>query len=388
MHIHDLLIVGAGPVGLALARALADSGLDIALVDAREAGASGDDPRVLALAHGTRLTLNTLGAWRDLRATPIHSIHISQHGGFGRTLIEATEHGIDALGHVTSAGALAARLDTGLDHHAVRRYHHSRVTRFDAHRDWIEARIERDGDTDDIGGLLLRARLVACAEGGLDRADGSIVARHYGQHAVIALADCPHGHGNRAYERFTPNGPLALLPHGTGFAVVHVVPSGDVDALLELDEPDYRRLLQACIGTRVSLGTISQRLSYPLGLRYRPHPVAPRMVWLGNAAQTLHPVAGQGFNLALRDVRTLATTLLEHPDADPGATDTLARYRAQRTLDRDATILFTDTLVRVFSNDHPLLKPLRGAALLGLDLFAPLRKLVARRMMFGARAWP
>ena len=131
---------------------------------------------------------------------------------------------------------------------------------------------------------------------------------------------------------------------------------------------------------------MTPRTAFPLGLRYRDTTTEPRRVWLGNAAQTLHPVAGQGYNLALRDVCELARTL--GGEVDPGAAGVLQRYTARRSVDRRATIGFTDTLVRLFSNDLAPLRHARGAGLLALDLFPPLRRFVANRMIFGARAWP
>lgn len=383
MHTHDLLIVGAGPVGLALACALRKSGLDIVLVDARSAQASATDPRVLAFAHGTRLTLQNLGAWQGLETTPIRSIHVSQQGGFGRALIQATDHGLDALGHVGSAGALAKRLGEVATHPSLEVRDHTRVTGIAAHEDHVEARLEHASD----GSSTLRARLVACAEGGLADGNADIVERDYQQHAIIAHVECPRGHEHRAYERFTCEGPLALLPHGRGFALVHVLSPENAASALALGPEEYRDRLQAIIGSRVMLGRVSERLRYPLSLRYRRQTTGPRVVWLGNAAQTLHPVAGQGFNLALRDVHALAGTLNEHA-GDPGSSAALAAFTERRKLDRSGTIFFTDSLVRLFSNANPLLKHARGAGLFALDVCPPLRDFVARRMMFGARAWP
>lgn len=383
MRTHDLLVVGAGPAGLALACALRDSGLDIVLVDARSAHASAADPRVLALAHGSSLTLRNLGVWQGLETTPIRSIHVSQQGGFGRTMIRAEDHGLDALGHVGPAGALARRLGEVAAQSRCEVRDHTRLDRLVAHHDHVEAHLEHASD----GPSILRARLVACAEGGLTDQDADIVARDYRQHAIIAHVDCPLGHDHRAYERFTREGPLALLPHERGFALVHVLAPENAAAMLELDAEQYRDRLQAIIGSRVTLGRVEQRLCYPLGLRYRQQPAGERTVWLGNAAQTLHPVAGQGFNLALRDVHALASILMERA-GDPGAPATLAAFAAQRRLDRRGTILFTDSLVRLFSNDNPLLGQARAAGLFALDVCPSLRDFVARRMMFGARAWP
>jgi 2-octaprenyl-6-methoxyphenol hydroxylase len=233
----------------------------------------------------------------------------------------------------------------------------------------------------------LSARLVACAEGALTGAMQDVVERDYDQHAIIARVTPEGGHGNLAFERFTPSGPIALLPCVKDYALVHVVPPQTADALLELDDASYLAHLQARFGSRVRLSAVTGRLRFPLGLRYRREPTGQRTVWLGNAAQTLHPVAGQGFNLALRDVHALAETLMNHP-GDPGSAATLAAYAGTRKLDRSGTIHFTDALVRLFSNDAEPLRHLRGAGLFALDVLPPLRHFIARRMMFGARAWP
>ncbi len=383
MHTHDLLIVGAGPVGLARARPRRDSGLGIGGVGARSGQARAPHPPVVAQAHGTRLTLQNLGAWHGLETTPIQSIHVSQQGGFGRTLIRASDYGLDALGHVGSAGTLAGRLREVAAHDRLEVREHTRVAAITAHQDHVEVRLEHASD----GPASLRAKLVACAEGGLADSAADIVERDYRQHAIIAHVDCPQGHQHRAYERFTREGPVALLPHGPGLALVHVSSPENASVLLELDTDTYRDRLQQVIGGRVLLGTIGDRLRYPLGLRYRKQITGERTVWLGNAAQTLHPVAGQGFNLALRDVHALACTLNEHP-GDPGHPTTLADFAGRRKLDRNGTIFFTDSLVRLFSNDNPLLSHARGAGLFALDVCPPLRDFVARRMIFGARAWP
>ncbi len=378
---HDLLIVGAGPVGMALALALRDAGLDIALVDARRRGAARHDPRVLALAEGSRQTLQRLGVWQRIEGTPIGSIHVSQCGGFGRTRIEAADYRVDALGHVVRAGDLATALDDALAAAGIAVVDGSRVAGLQAGDEDVAVSLD--------GGAVLRARLVACAEGGVADDEPGVARRDYDQHALISLAMPCRAHGGLAYERFTPHGPLALLPCGERYAIVHGTSPAEAERLLALDDDRYMAELERCMAGRLRFARVEQRLRFPLGLRYRSDPVGERCVWLGNAAQTLHPVAGQGFNLALRDVWALATTLRRAlPDGDIGAPATLARYRRARRLDRAATIGITDTLVRLFSNDSALLRPLRGAGLLALDACPPLRGLLARRMMFGARAWP
>lgn len=380
---RDVLIVGAGPVGLALALALRDSGLAVTLADARSRDAVQQDQRVLALAQGTRLTLEQMGAWPAAAATPISTIHISQQGGFGRTRLRAEDYELPALGYVLPAGALTGTLRAAVDAAGIEVLDETKVSTLATDTAEVIATL----DDAHAGIRRLSARLVACAEGALTGAIQDVIERDYDQHAIIAHVTPDGGHRNVAFERFTPSGPIALLPCGKNYALVHVVPPQTADALLELDDAKYLAHLQACFGGRVRLSAVTGRLRFPLGLRYRRTPTGQRTVWLGNAAQTLHPVAGQGFNLALRDVHALADTLMKHP-GDPGNPATLAAYARARKLDRSSTIHFTDALVRLFSNDSGPLRHLRGAGLFALDMLPPLRHFIARRMMFGARAWP
>ncbi|PLX76544.1 MAG: 2-octaprenyl-6-methoxyphenyl hydroxylase [Azoarcus sp.] len=381
MQRHDLLIVGAGPVGLALALFLKDAGLDIILADARAAHAAAEDPRILALAHGTRLSLEQLGVWQGLPATPIKTIHISQQGSFGRAMLHAADYDIPALGHVMPAGALAGALRRKVDEAGIPVLDGTEVSHLAPGADDVIASLKGQHAG------TLSVRLAACAEGGMNAGDDDMVEHDYHQHALISQVAVTGGHHNTAFERFTSAGPAALLPCAQGFAVVHVVAADAADSLLELDDHTYLARLQAIFGHRVSLTAVTDRLRYPLLLRYRKTPVGQRTVWLGNAAQTMHPVAGQGFNLALRDVRAFADLLIERGD-DPGNTALLGEYGSTRGLDRLGTIRFTDSLVRLFSNDIAPLRHARGAGLFALDLCPPLRHFVAKRMMFGARAWP
>ncbi len=353
-----VLIVGGGPAGMALALALRHGGVNSRIVDARPRGAAKDDARILALSHGSRLILETLGVWGDIAHTPIETIHVSHAGGLGRTLIRATEEHVPALGYVLAAGDLAAALDAAVADAAIEFADNTTAC--------------RDPDMP----------LIVHAEGRIGEND-DIRSHDYGQHAVICTARGAAPHGRIAWERFTPAGPVALLPCKDAYAVVFTCPADDSARIAALDDAGFLALLQERFGSRVRLAGVGPRLVWPLGLRMRKTAVGPREVWIGNAAQTLHPVAGQGFNLALRDITELADTLVEA--ADPGAPVLLARYAARRRLDRFATVGLTDGLVRLFSNDSGLLGHLRGAGLLALDLLPPARSFLARRMMFGAR---
>lgn len=381
---QPVAIIGGGPVGMALALALAARGFRAAIHDARPRGAALNDKRIIALSHGSRQILEWLGVWQAIATTPIKTIHVSQQGGFGRTRITAEEQGVPALGYVATAASLGAALDEALTAKCIEFRGNDRVERVDTSSASDHATLHS------VSGSYVTP-LVVYAEGAID-ADASATVRDYGQQAVICTVTPDSPHGNIAYERFTPQGPLALLPCGSEFAVVYTCPADEAAALAALPDAKFLACLQNHCGKRLGFSAVTPRHVFPLGLRYRNSPVGERAVWLGNAAQTLHPVAGQGFNLALRDVwelaRTLATAAAAGEPIDPGDAQLLARYAAARRIDRRGTIGFTDTLVRLFSNDIPLLRGARGIGLLALDLLPPLRGFVARRMMYGARAWP
>ena len=320
--------------------------------------------------------LEQIDAWPARSATPIETIHVSQKDGFGRTLIDRADYDLPALGYVVRyrdlANALAKRLagDAVVDGVDI-----VDIAPGEGH---VTVSFARGGQA-----RTLRTRLLVHAEGtpGVDR---DVKVSDYHQHAVIAEITPLPGHNRRAWERFTPDGPLALLPLGDEYSVVFTLPPATADAVMAMDDAAFTAALQAQFGQRISFSSPGPRSRFPLALRMRESLVKGSEVWIGNTAQTLHPVSGQGFNLGLRDAWQLAEILL----ADGVDRDSLARYAAQRKLDRDGGAFFTDQLVRAFSNDFTPLKVARGLGLLALDLFPPARHFVAKRMIWGARAWP
>jgi 2-octaprenyl-6-methoxyphenol hydroxylase len=372
----DILIIGAGPVGMTLHLALAAGGQKSLLLDRRAPQAQQGDPRALALSHGARQLLEQINSWPSRAATPIETIHVSQKDGFGRTLIDHQEYALPALGYVVRyrdlAGALAARLasDAVLSEAEV-----LDVTPGDEH---VTVSLRHAGQR-----RRIQTRLLVHAEG-TPGDDPAVKVSDYDQHAVICEVTPTPGHNKRAWERFTPDGPLALLPLGDQFSIVFTLPPAKADAVMAMDDDTFIAALQAQFGQRLRFAKPGPRSRFPLALRLRDTLVDGREVWIGNTAQTLHPVSGQGFNLGIRDAWQLAEVLLRN-GLDAGQ---LATYAASRRLDRRGSAFFTDQIVRSFSNDFGPLKLARGLGLLALDLFPPARHFVAKRMIWGARAWP
>ncbi len=372
----DILIVGAGPVGMTLALALAGSNFRVRLLDRRPLAAQAGDPRALALSHGARQLLEALAAWPGPSATAIETIHISQRGGFGRSLLDRQEHGLPALGYVVRYRDLAASLAARLAPEQI--IESAEILATETSADGVAVSLRHQGVV-----RRIESRLLVHAEG-TPGDDPAVKVRDYGQHAVIAEVTPAAGHARRAWERFTPDGPLALLPLGSDYSVVFTLPPERADAVMALDDAAFLAALQAQFGKRLKFTACGPRSRFPLALRLREQLVQGREIWIGNAAQTLHPVSGQGFNLGLRDAWQLAEEVL----AGGLESAVLARYARQRQLDRRAGALFTDGIVRLFSNDFAPLRLARGLGLLALDLCPGARNFVAKRMIWGARAWP
>jgi 2-octaprenyl-6-methoxyphenol hydroxylase len=380
----DIVIVGAGPVGATLALAIADADLDVVALDARPQGAALRGDRTLALSHGARLVYERLGVWPRLAATrgavtPIATIDISQAGGFGMTRLSAAEQEIPALGYVVSYLALQAALDAELARTRT-------VVRY-------EAPVASVGGTpayaavtpaNEQGDQLL-ARLAVVADG-----SGAAVAgvarerRDYGQVAVLAKLVMAAPHEGVAYERFTPDGPVALLPENDRYSLVWTMTPADAERALALSDDAFLVRLTRHFGMRVRgfLG-VSERKSFPLSLEFARPTVARRCVLIGNAAQALHPIAGQGFNLGVRDAFELGEVINGCERDALGDRAMVAAYAARRRVDRMAGIAFTHGLTHVFAGDGPMLRWPRGIALTLLDAVPPAKKAFTRAMLFG-----
>jgi 2-octaprenyl-6-methoxyphenol hydroxylase len=378
----DIAIIGGGPVGAALAIALQDSDLNVVLLEARESQINATDPRALALSYGTRLLLQRLGAWDKIHdVSGIKVIEVTQKHTSGHAILRAEELNVAELGYVLPYTTLHAALQQALHKTDVTCLYGAAVSDLHSSKEDTTLTYQYQGKT-----RTLIARLAVVAEGGkLLETSHPPKVQDYGQSGVIAHVTSTEPANGKAYEHFTPQGPMALLPYLDGYELVLTAAHARAQEMLNWDDASFLHYLQQHFGDRVGTFTgAGKRSCYPLRLKRAPDITFPHTVLIGNAAQTLHPVAGQGFNMGIRDAWELAQAILDSAPDGVGSAAMCAAYRKSRRIDRNGGIRFTDGLVRVFSNDLPLLGQLRSAALTLLDCIPPAKKFVARRMMFGA----
>jgi 2-octaprenyl-6-methoxyphenol hydroxylase len=388
--IHDVLVIGGGLVGASLACALDGSGLDVALVEAeppRAVAAPDRDGRNLALAAASLNALEALGVLRHLAAkpAPIRRIHVSRRGDFGAVRMDATEHGREQFGGVVPAHDLGNALEARLGELAhLTRYAQTRLVGLNetvADEGVREVVIENQGQQH-----TLRTRLLVGADGTASSVRGLLgIAcdeHDYAQTLFVSRVRAARGADGTAWERFTESGPLALLPLAWGptssgeYGCICCVPRADAEEVAALDDAGYLAMLQERFGWRVGrFLEVGKRFAYPLRMLAARELIASRAVLLGNAAQTLHPLGAQGFNLGLRDALTLAELVDEaHAlNADIGADSLLETYTERRREDRAATIRFSDGLARITANPSLPLAMLRSLAFTALDALPGLR---------------
>ena len=372
---HDVLIVGGGLVGASLAIALDAQGLDVGMVEAAPAGALPPvfDQRNLSFAEATLNALQALGVLPLMRAPtgPIRRIHVSRRGDFGRMLLDAQAYGRSEFGRVVVARdfgeALEARL---LQLKGLTRYRPARFTGLGEGEDGLRAiRI-----VDANGERELRAKLLVAADGARSALREALAIgtreHDYGQTLFVARLRTQRAPDGTAFERLTDHGPTALLPRGDGhYGLVHGVRREDAEAVAGLDDAAFLARVQEAFGWRAGrFLSVGERSRYPMLGCVADALAAPRAVLVGNAAQSIHPLGAQGFNLGLRDALTLAECIAEHA-RDPGDDAVLRRHAARREEDRRRTIAFSDGLAKLTANDAPLLRPLRSAGLVAGDAF-------------------
>jgi 2-octaprenyl-6-methoxyphenol hydroxylase len=393
----DVLIVGGGLVGASLALALGKVGLRVAVVEAhafRIDQQPNYDERSIALAQGSQRIFAGLGLWEQLadQVCPIHTIHVSDRGRFGFTRLRREEEGVPALGYVASARVLGNILIRELEQlPGVELLAPARLRDFQVPRGEVEAELEVDGGT-----VTHRTRLLVAADGAHSsvRERLGIVTRQrdYGQTAVIANVTPERGHRNVAYERFTDTGPMALLPLlGDHCALVWTVRSQQAEEILALNDTEFLARLQQRFGNRLGrFLKVGQRHAYRLQLLRARESIRLRLALIGNAVHTLHPVAGQGFNLGLRDVAALAEVVIDaqRSGVDIGAAAVLEQYADWRQADQRRVVAFTDSMVRIFSQPLPPVAWLRDAGMLALDLCPPAKRWFGRMTMGRAGRLP
>ena len=379
----DILIQGGGPVGLACASWVLQKFPDarLTLLDRNpldDADLAAADSRGIALSHGSKLLLDTIYAW-PTECADIHRVHVSQAGRFGRALMTREELGQEALGHIIRYR----------DIHMTLRQALRSIQNKSPHFVWQHLNKE-----DEQTGI--NARCIVHAEGGLFKNQDWVESgRDYGQSALVGLVEVDSASPHQAWERFTSEGPLAVLPSHYGPNILNLVWCGTPESSqhrLQLSDADFLSSLQSEFGSRIGCFLkIQDRRLFELGLNYRKEITKDNEVWIGNAAQTLHPVAGQGLNLGLRDAFLLAEKLV---GAFSGAAENqtpaniqnaLESYAQSRKVDRTTTIGLTDFMARVFTSNLAPIVMARGLALSALQWLPPVKTALARQMMFGRR---
>ncbi len=393
-HEFDVLIAGGGLVGGSLALALAESALKVGLVEVqseKDKSLSPAGQRALALSRNTVQNLRALSVWEQVEsiAMPIRDIHVSDRGHFGKTRLSARDKGVDELGAVVVAKPLEAAIDASLSRSGVHVLSEARVMGLKAGPNQVVATVKQKDHN-----LVLSAKLVVAADGANSTIRNLLqigqTTRDYGQTAIIAEVTTSKNHNGTAFERFTSAGPLAVLPLGIKkCSVVWTQTTEQAETLLQLSDREFTEALQEAFG--YWLGTLklaTKPLGIPLKLICAERMTDDRVVLIGNAMHQIHPVAGQGFNLGLRDAALLAERLKIQAQfgEDLGDRRFLEHYANTRKSDLDKVIRFTDSLVRVFSNDSVPLSMARNLAMFVLDRIPPAKKLLAQHAMgYGER---
>lgn len=385
---YDVLIVGGGLAGNCLALALQQTDMQVALLEASTREQQHNSPagdRALALSAGSMQLLERLGVWQKVAdlASTIKHIHISDQGHFGKTRLSAQQQGVAALGYVIRARDLEDHVADLVQQSNITQIRPARVIGLMSGEGqvYVSAKLNNEN-------LNLNAKLLVGADGGNSSVRKLLNIKQqqhdYGQTAIVTCVRPSLSHENVAYERFTASGPLALLPYGDDFSLVWTRKQEDAEQLMRAGDAEFIAQLQQCFGYKLGEFTLQEpRRGFPLTLVRAESMAMGRVVLVGNAVHQLHPVAGQGFNLGLRDVIQLAGMLIARSDAgaDIGAKDFLQSYVQERQQDHRMIINFTDGVVRLFSNDWLPLACARNAGLSILDRVPAAKTVFTRHAM-------
>ena len=385
----DVVIVGGGMVGASLAAALSALPLKIVLAEAfpaKETQQAGYDDRAIALSYGSRQILQGMGIWDDVAsvANPIDSIHVSDRGHFGATRLSASQQKVPALGYLIEARTYSQVLGRFLAKSDVRVVQPAQLDAIGSGDDVLSVSVSTSAGIEEIHTKLL----VACdGENSVVRQMAGVnsTTHDYQQVAVIANVTTEIPHNNKAFERFTEQGPIALLPMSENrCSLVWTLTADNYQTVLDLSDGGFLAALGDAFGYRLGRFTkVGRRSSFALKLTQSEKLTATRLAIIGNAAHSLHPVAGQGLNLALRDIADLAEQVADAVanGKDIGSTGLLTAYAEARQKDTSRTIQYTDSLVKVFSNENLLLGHARAVGLTIVDRLKPLRTLLAKQSM-------
>jgi 2-octaprenyl-6-methoxyphenol hydroxylase len=382
-HDYDVIIIGGGMVGGCLGLALSQSSLRVAIVEAREFSKKQSDSagkRAIALSWGSRCILQQLGIWQQVNdaAMAIEHIHVSDKGHFGKTRLSADSQNVDALGYVVEATEIEAVVAGSLKQSNIDRLCPASFLDYVVHDDSADVTISLDGNE-----KTLSCKLLVGADGGLskvrERGIFELKEYSYEQHAIAGLIKVESDVHDVAYERFTSEGPIAMLPHFDGlYSLVWTMPSALAQAVMQLAEDEFLDRLQSRFGQWLGeLSLLGKCQTFPLSLSHVPDNTAERVVLIGNAAHQLHPVAGQGFNLGLRDAAILADSLMSKSDIGK----VLEAYAKHRQLDQALITGFTDNVIKLFSTDSALFSVVRNSGLLMLDNIPLMKNQFARQTM-------
>ena len=381
----EYLILGAGPVGLIFSLLLAKQNKSSHLLELRKKNAAHSDKRALALSYGTKLILENLGIWRLLekKITSIQSIHTSQKNSFGRTLLSAEENNLPALGYVVSYGDLSKALEDPINQSSLIKVSY----------EFEVSAIENKQDKSILYGLTknipLEAPLLILADGGKNTTDliQNLKRKEtsYNHTALVTKVISEIPPNNVAYERFTSMGPIALLPNGPKeFSLVWTGKDIDIQALAKTKKNVFLEKLYEHFGDRVGRFIDCEKfITFPLKKIVLEDFPKSHIVVIGNSAQTMHPVAGQGFNTGIRDAYVLSKLMNESESNHIGSESFVNQYYASRHPETKKTLFFTDSLVNIFSNDLVGLSITRGFSLSLLDNFRPVKNFLVKKMSFG-----
>ncbi|MEH6456250.1 MAG: 2-octaprenyl-6-methoxyphenyl hydroxylase [Cocleimonas sp.] len=400
---YDIIIVGGGMVGASLAIALlpltkSPHNLKVCVIDAFKHDVENQpsyDDRSIALSHGSSLIFKGMGLWDELesKTSPIKQIHISDRGHFGATRLTAEKENVPSLGYLVESRVLGQQLYNALAESNVELMVPASVVAIKQDgEDSVSLEVKKGDET-----VKLSARLLVAADGTnsyvRELSGIQTEVSDYQQSAIITNVSTQKPHEGQAFERFTENGPIALLPMmGNRSSLVWTFPTingtDEIDAAMALDDSEFLSQLDQAFGFRLGKFTkVGKRSAYPLSLVTSDKNTAYRTVIVGNASHTLHPVAGQGLNLALRDVAVLSDLLAslisssDIPNKIKSVAELLVTYEELRAEDLKNTIRYTDSLVRAFSNDNMLLGHARAGGLLAVDRISPMRKWISRQSM-------